>query len=149
MSTQLPSRVPLVTSWLLTNLPAALSLDATQVVDGPPTEANLKATCVIIGDVDHEEDWAALGARNRNETASFTCLIYVMLPGGTQTAAVAAAYGLHSTLDLYLRDNISAIATAAPGVWDVSTRRLSLAKSYADNARLAYLRFSIRLQSRI
>lgn len=149
MSAQLPSRVPLVTAWLLANLPAALSLDATQVVDGPPTEANLKSTCVIIGDVDHDEDWAALGARNRKETATCTCLIYVLLPGGTQTAAVSTAYGLHSTLDLFLRANISAVATAAPGVWDVSTRRLSLAKSYADNARLAYLQFSIRLQSRI
>ena len=69
--------------------------------------------------------------------------------GKTQTEVVEAAYALHGLIDLYLRDQISAIATVAPGLWEVSTRRTSMAKSQSDNARMAYLAFDIRIQSRI
>jgi hypothetical protein len=149
MSTQYASRVPLLTAWLLSNVPSALSLDAAQVVDGPPTEANLRATCVVFGDVEHEEGWAALGARNRDEVVSIKSCIYVLGAGQTQTAVNSTAYSLQSTLDLYLRANITAIATAAPGIWDVATRRTALAKSMGDQARMAYLAFDVRFQARI
>ena len=67
MSTQRSSRVPAVTDWLLANLPTATGLTTDQICDGPPTEAQLRATCIIIGDTDMDQEWAALGARNRNE----------------------------------------------------------------------------------
>lgn len=149
MSTQYASRAPLFTAWAVANLPDALSIDTTQVIDGPPTEANMGSTCVILGDVEHDEDWAAIGARNRNEQATIKCCIYIRGEGKTQTEVVEAAYALHGLIDLYLRDQISAIATVAPGLWEVSTRRTSMAKSQSDNARMAYLAFDIRIQSRI
>ena len=149
MSTQYASRGPLVTAWLVANVPAALSLAAEQVIDGPPTEANLRSTCVIFGDLEYDEDWAALGARNKDSAIVIKSCIYVLGAGQTQTAVITTAEGLLSTLDLFLRANFTPIITAAPGVWDIATRRTALSKSQSDNARMAYLAFDLRIKSRI
>lgn len=148
MSAQYSSRAPLVTAWLLANLPAALSLDTKQVHDGPPTDG-VRATCVILGDTEYETDWAALGARNREETATLQCSICVLGPGQTQTQVNEAAYALLGLIDLYLRAQIGTISAAAPGLWTIAVAPVSLTKQIGDNARYAFLDFDIRYSARI
>lgn len=147
MSAQLPSRVPAVTDWLLANLPAAVSLDASQVVDGPPTEANLKSTCVIIGDTDMEQDWAALGARNRDEQATIKGVIYVLGAGASQTTVNKSAFALLALIEVFLRTGTN-ITLGSNVLW-CGVCPTTIAKQQADNARAAFLAFDLKFTARI
>lgn len=147
MSTQYPSRVIVVTDWLLANLPAAVSLDASQVIDGPPTEANLKSTCIILGDVDMVQDWAAIGARNRDEEAIIKCVIYVLGPGQTQTTVNKQAFALLGLIELFLRTSTN--ITLGGNVWQSAILPTTIAKQQADNARAAFLAFDLKFNARI
>ena len=145
MSTQYPSRVPVVTDWLLANLPAATGLDATQIIDGPPTEAQLRATCIILGDTDMEQDWAALGARNRDENSIIKCAIYLIGPGQSQTTVNKAAFALLALIEAYLRTNI----TLGSNVIWVGVVPTTIMKQLGDNARVAVLDFNLKFFARI
>lgn len=147
MSAQFPSRVIVVTDWLLANLPAALSLDASQIVDGPPTEANLKSTCLILGDVDMKQEWAALGARNRDEEATIKCVIYVLGPGQSQTTVNKTAFALLGLLELFLRTSTN--ITLGGNVWQSAIKPTTIAKQLGDNARAAFLAFDLTFNARI
>lgn len=147
MSAQLPSRVPAVTDWLLANLPTATGLPANQIVDGPPTEANLQATCIIIGDVDMDQEWAALGARNRNEEATIKLVIYHIGQGG-QTVVNNVAWSLLASIELYLRANSSQLTAGGLVLW-MGVVPTTIAKQLSDNARAAFLAVDLKFTARI
>ena len=149
MSTQYASRAALATAWLVAQLPAVVALPNEQIVDGPPSEANLKSTCVILGDITHDQNWAALGARNRDENTSLQLTIYVLGPGQTQTAVNESAYALLALIEIWLRNNISAAMTVIPGLQWIEIMPKSLNKQPGDNARLAYLDCDIKYFARI
>ena len=146
MSATLPSRVPAVTDWLMTNLPIATGLDPTYVVDGPPTEANLRTTCIIIGDVDMDQEWAALGARNRNEEAILHLVIYHIGQGG-QTVVNNVAWDLLASIETYMR--VSANVTAGNNVLWMGVVPTTLTKELTDNARAAWLEVDLKFTARI
>jgi hypothetical protein len=145
VSAILASRVPAVTDWLLANLPAATGLEVTEIVDGPPTEAQLRRTCVILGDVTMSQDWAALGARNRNEEADLELAIYILGPGQTQTEVNKRAFDVLSDIELYLRANV----TAGNNVLWLGVVPTELVKDMGDNARIAWLSATLRFTARI
>lgn len=149
MSTAYASRAALATAWLKAQLPNVTGLANEQIVDGPPTEANLRSTCIILGDIEHEQVWAAVGARNRDENTTLRIMIYVLGAGQTQTAVNESAYALLALVELWLRTAISAAATAIPGLQWIEIQPDSLHKQTGDNARLAYLDCDIKYFARI
>jgi hypothetical protein len=149
MSTQRVTRAAEVTAWLVEHLPSVVGLDPEQVVDGPPTEANLRSTCIILGDVVFDGDWKGLGARNRDETATIKTVIYVLGPGQTQVEVNDTAYRLLGLIDLDLRNTIGDLATDVPGVQWISTQPTAIHKAVGDNARVAYLAVDLSYFARI
>lgn len=146
MSAQLPSRVPVVTDWLIANLPTATGIPAAQISDGPPTEAQLRSTCIIIGDTDMEQEFAALGARNRNEYATIRLVIYVIGQGG-QTVINNAAFTILASIETYLRTGTN-ITAGSNVVW-IEVVPTTIAKQQGDNARAAFLAADLKFFARI
>ena len=105
----------------------------------------MRSTCIILGDTDMDQDWAALGARNRDENSVIHCTIYLVGPGQSQTDVNKAAFALLALIESYLRTNL----TLGSNVNWAGVVPTTLLKQLGDNARIAVLDFNLKFFARI
>ena len=136
------SKVPAVTAFLLELF--RRSLPEVQVSDGTPG-ATLEAETIVIADVTFSQEWAAIGAKNRDENAEIRVVVYVRKMGGTQTEANERAFELLAACELALRSD----PTLGGLVLQLGVVPVAHHKSMGDAAREAYIAVDLKYRARI
>lgn len=136
------STIPSVKSAMVAALSTADGLAGIQVSWGLP--AHPEREYLAIGGAQLEEDWAALGARSRNENYTLSCYINVQSPGGEQEDATRRVFELYNAVTAYLRAN-----PVGHGAWNIEVAPTRLIEQPYPDGREAELQFGIKVQARI
>lgn len=134
------------TAYLIAALSALPELEGVAISDGPPSLGQLTGDGIIFADAESDQDWAAVGARNREETLSLYLVFYSVAVGKSQTVANERAGELFATVGRYCRADIKLGGLLWKSGYGSNTQ---VHKGIGDNARLCFIRTRLNLSARI
>jgi hypothetical protein len=112
--------VPVVKAYLETLFKAAPGLTGVQVFRGHPGDT-VQPELVMIGKVTLEQEWAALGARRKDEAYTVAVTVQVVQAGTDQDVVTERAYELVAAIEDALRNDVTlggAVRVSEVEGWD-------------------------------
>jgi len=134
------------TAYLIAALSELPELAAVNISDGPPALGQLTGDGIIFADAESDQDWTAVGARNREETVTLYLVFYSVAIGEVQTVANERAGELFAAVGRYCRGDIKLGGLLWKSGYGSNTQ---IHKGIGDNARLCFIRTRLNLTARI
>lgn len=127
--------------------------DVPQVTDSDPDEPERQV--VLVGDTfaegDDDQEWAAVGARTRDERYAVNVNVMVMTPGLTIGEARARAFALLAVVEQTLIDNVTLGIAATPNlqIIAVQLRQPTHRQGVLDEGRGCVIETAVRVTARL
>jgi hypothetical protein len=141
------SSVPALKRNLASALQARIAFSGIQVTYGAPLP-NPGREYVWLGDVEGDEEPAALGRNRHSETYGLTVIIQAVREGVDQQAATERAYSFRDEIDTQLRSDITVGGALGSG-WAYVGGPFRLEELASDTQRGALLTISVACEARI